>query len=117
MGRKKTSYPAHKPSIGLPNALEAALEEARHAKEGALRLQRAIDTLRAGLETIVVAEFDHETQLPVSAQQLRQMACATLDEYSRATGQSWRKHKLTGSSRAGDRSEAEYNSQGHGGSG
>lgn len=95
MARKKAT--AEKPRLGVPDALEAALEEARHAKEGALKLQRAIEALRTGLETIVVAEFDRVKNLPVSAADLRGLAINALDEYARLTGQSWRRNKLQGS--------------------
>ena len=91
-----------RPSIGLPDPLEAAQEEARHAKEGALKLSRAIDAMRGALETIVVAEVDLKTNLPVTAVQLRSLAVEGLNEYSRISGQSWRRHKLIGSW-AGDR--------------
>lgn len=82
--------------------LEASQEEARHAKEGNLKLQRAVDTLRTALETIVVAERDNRTGLPTTTQDLRGIAVAGLEEYSRLTGQSWRRHKLVGNW-AGDR--------------
>jgi hypothetical protein len=95
--------PLTKPSIGVPDPYEAYLEELMHAKEGNLKLQHAIEVLRSTLETIVVAEFDNRSQLPVSAQELRTMAAEGLNEYSRLTGQNWRRHKLIGS-RVGDRS-------------
>ncbi len=94
-----------KPSIGLPDEREASREEIALAKEGNLKLQRAIEALRATLETIVVAEFDHHRETRVSAQELRTMAREGLNEYSRLTGQNWQRHKLVGS-RAGDRSLA-----------
>ena len=94
--------PAAKPKLPALDPLAAAQEEALHAKTGALRLGRAVDALRTGLETIVVAEMDMQTKLPVSAQQLRQLALEALDAYTQVSGQSWRRHKLIGSY-AGDR--------------
>jgi hypothetical protein len=91
-----------KPKLGLPDALAAAQEEARHAKEGALKLSRAIDALRTGLETIVIAEVDNRTGLPTTTKDLRGIAVEALNAYSRVSGQSWKRHKLIGSW-AGDR--------------
>lgn len=90
------------PRIGLPDPLEAMTSAYRNAQEGNLKLQRSIDAMRQGLETIVQAEFDNETRLPTTATDLRKLAIETLDAYSRLTGQSWRRHKLIGSY-AGDR--------------
>ena len=84
--------------------LEAAREAQRHAQEGNLKLSRAIDIMREGLEVIVFAEQDRRTGLPVDGKTLRKLAAETLDAYSAMTGQNWRKVKLTGASRAGDRS-------------
>lgn len=94
--------PGQKPRLGLPDPLDAAQEEARLAKEGNLKLSRAVDTLRGALETIVIAEMDHSTGLPTTALDLRQLAVTGLNAYSQLTGQNWRKHKLIGSY-AGDR--------------
>ncbi len=91
-----------KPSLGLPNPLEAAQEAARNAQEGNLKLARAVDALRSALETIVVAEWDNTTNSPVTAKDLRGMAVEGLDAYSRLTGQNWKRHKLIGNW-AGDR--------------
>lgn len=91
-----------KPSLGLPDPLEAAQEAARNAQEGNLKLARAVDALRTALETVVVAEVDNTTGLPVTALQLRQLAVEGLDAYSRLTGQNWKRHKLIGNW-AGDR--------------
>lgn len=93
---------ASKPRLGLPDPLAAAQEEARLAKEGNQKLCAAVDTLRAGLETIVTAEWDRSTQSPVTAPDLRRLAVETLNAYSQLTGQSWRRNPLVGS-RAGDR--------------
>jgi hypothetical protein len=92
-----------KPALGLPDALEAAQEAARLAQEGSLKLSRAVDILRQGLETLVSAEIDRVSGLSVTASELRMLAVQTLDAYSALSGQSWRRHKLTGPSRAGDR--------------
>lgn len=99
-----------KPSIGLPDPQEAIAETARLAQEGNRKLCLAIDVMRDALEQIVCASapgvFDRQTGQPVSSMDLGNMAMAGLDSYSRLTGQSWRlaKNKLTGPSRAGDRS-------------
>lgn len=94
-----------KPSLGLPDPLWAAQETARCASEGNLKLAKAVDALRETLETIVAAEYDRVTKLPVSATQLRQLAVAGLDRYTAVCGQNWRlaRNKLTGATRAGDR--------------
>lgn len=114
MPRKATTKSVERQKIGVPDSLDAAMETARCAQEGAYKLQKAVDALRTGLETISVAEFDHEQRIPVSSSQLRAMAVATLDEYSRLVGQNWRKHPLIGN-RAGDRNDSDYNESGHGG--
>lgn len=94
-----------KPKMGHLDPLEAAQETARNAQEGNLKLARAVDALRAGLEEISVAEIDNATGLPVSARDLRLLAVSTLDAYSKLTGQNWRRHKII-ESRAGDRNIA-----------
>lgn len=88
---------AEKPSLPPLDALEAAQETARQWQEGSHKLSRAVDALRSGLETIVQAEFDHHTKLPVTAKDLRDLAVATLDAYSQVSGQNWRRAKLVGS--------------------
>jgi hypothetical protein len=93
-----------KPSLGLPDALEAAREAARNAQEGNLKLCRAVDILRSTLEMIAGAEMDRMTGLLVKPHEFRQMAVDGLNAYSTLTGQSWKRHKLTGPTRAGDRS-------------
>ena len=75
------------------------------AQAGAHKLSLAVDALRSALETIAVAEYDHEAGRPVSAQDLRAMAVQGLDAYSAIAGQNWRRHPIIGS-RAGDRSDA-----------
>lgn len=95
--------PTEKPRLGVPDALEAAQESARLAKEGNLKLSRSVDVLRATLETITQAEQDRQTGLPVSAKDLRMLAVQGLDQYSQISGQNWRRNPLIGD-RSGDRS-------------
>lgn len=90
-----------KPRLGLPDPLEAAREEALHMKEGNRKLGLAVEALRAGLEVITVAEWDHRYKRPVSVDDLRKLAVEALDAYSGITGQSWRRHRLTGPTLAG----------------
>lgn len=101
MARAKR-IPTEKPDLGLPDPLEAAQEGERLAKEGNLKLARAVDALRTALETIVIAEMDRRTGLPTSTKDLRGIAMAGLDAYSQVSGQSWKRHKLIGNW-AGDR--------------
>jgi hypothetical protein len=91
----------NKPSIGLPDPLLAAQEEALHFKEGNRKLGLVVEALREGLEVITVAEWDRKTNRPVSADDLRKLAVAALDRYSAIIGQSWRTHRLTGPTLAG----------------
>lgn len=97
-----------KPKLGHLDPLEAAQETARNAQEGNRKLASAIDVMREALEQIVCASapgiFDRLTGKPVTSMDLGNMAMAGLDAYSGLTGQSWRRVKLTGASRAGDRS-------------
>jgi hypothetical protein len=99
---KLTLPPAEKPRLGLPDALGAAQEEARLAKEGAHKLGRAVEALRTGLETIVSAEWDHSAVRAPTAIELRQIAANTLDAYSAMVGQNWKRNPLIGD-RSGDR--------------
>jgi hypothetical protein len=96
---------ADRPRPPLPplDPLLAAQEAAHHALEGNLKLSRSVDILREGLETIVIAEVDRRTGIPVGARELRELAAACLDRYSTHTGQNWRlpRNKLTGATRAG----------------
>lgn len=96
--------PAEKPKLPILDPLEAAQETARCAQEGAHKLGRAVEVLRQGLETLAVAEYDHEEGRPLGARDLRRIACETLDAYSALSGQNWRnpRNKIVGS-RAGDR--------------
>jgi len=84
------------------DALSAALESARNAQEGNLKLAKAVDTLRTGLETIYHAEYDNEARRAVTAADLRGLAKKTLDAYSQQVGQSWKRNPLIGD-RSGDR--------------
>ena len=101
-----------RPPLGLPDPLWAAQEAARCAQEGNLKLAQSVEALRQTLETIVTAEYNHAERRPVSAEELRELATTGLDTYSRICGQNWRRAKLTGPTRAGDRSEAREMSHG-----
>ena len=100
---KNVLEPAEKPSLGLPDPLEAARAEAVAAKAGNLKLQAAIDVMRTTLETLVLMEWDRTEDRPVTADELRKAAIAGLNQYSELTGQNWRRAKLIGD-RSGDRS-------------
>lgn len=89
--------PGEKPKLGLPDPLEAAQEAARLAQEGSLKLSRSVDALRIALETIVMAEVDNQTHMPVTTRDLRGIATSGLNAYSQISGQSWKRHKLVGS--------------------
>jgi hypothetical protein len=93
-----------KPKLPALDPFAAAKEAEGHFAEGNRKLTMCVDALRSGLETIVIAEMDNATGLPTTALDLRKLAVATLDAYSAITGQSWRRAKLTGPTRAGDRS-------------
>jgi hypothetical protein len=100
--RKTAARPAVAPNITqkppLPplDPLEQAQEAARLAQEGSYKLSKAVDVLRATLETIVQAEVDRKTGLRVNTQDLRGIAVSGLDEYSVISGQNWRRSKLLG---------------------
>lgn len=112
--KAKRSHHKKKPAVAPPEAVKrnlppldpniAALEADAHAQEGNRKLCMAVDALRSGLETIVIAEMDRKTGLPTSTVDLRRLAVEALDAYSAITGQSWRRAKLSGPTRAGDRS-------------
>lgn len=112
--KPKRSHHKKKPAVSPPDAVKrnlppldpniAALEAEAHAQEGNRKLCMAVDALRSGLETIVIAEMDRKTGLPTSTGDLRRLAIEALDAYSAITGQSWRRAKLSGPTRAGDRS-------------
>ena len=93
--RKRDRF-AVAPEEGLSQALQAA-------QAGNEKLRQAVEIMRVALETIVVAEYDHQERRETTARDLRKMATNGLNEYSRLTGQNWRTEKLRGSL-AGDRS-------------
>lgn len=93
----------HKPNLPALDPVAAELEAGRNAMEGNRKLSMAVDGMRTALETIVIAEMDNATGVPVTLRDLKSIATQALDEYSRMTGQSWRRHKIIGSW-AGDRS-------------
>src|SRR5271170_8393623 len=94
-----------------PNA--AAIEAEAHAMEGNRKLCMAVDALRSGLETIVIAEMDRLTGLPTTPTDLRKLAVEALNAYSAITGQNWRRVKLSGPTRAGDRNQNSLRDQGY----
>lgn len=94
--KKAVPAPGKKPSLGLPDALEAAQESCRLAQEGSLKLSTAVELLRTALETIVIAEMDRTTGRPTTKGDLRGIAIAGLDAYSQLSGQSWKRAKLVG---------------------
>lgn len=108
MPRKKTAL---KPTLPKLDPLEAALEIARNAQEGSAKLSRAVEALRQGLETIVAAEVDLTTNIPVSVKDLRGIAVAALDAYSQVCGQNWRRAKLIGSWASGTGNAPVHESQ------
>lgn len=93
---KVAAAPKEKPPIGLPDPLEAALESQRLAQEGNLKLSRSVDALRTACETVLIAEVDNTTGRAVTVHDLKGIVTAGLNEYSRITGQSWKRHKLIG---------------------
>jgi hypothetical protein len=78
-----------------PRDAELWQQTARNAQEGNVKLARACDILREGLQTLVTAEMDYSTKPPtfVQAPQLRAIATETLEAYSRHTGQDWRSQR------------------------
>jgi hypothetical protein len=103
--RTRPPFPGAKPTLGVPDSLDAARETARHMAEGNRKLCLAVEGLRKGLEVIAHAEWDATTQKPVGPRELRALAVEALDAYSELTGQNWRRNPLIGS-RAGDRNLA-----------
>jgi hypothetical protein len=81
-----------KPKLPPLDPLAAAQEACQLAQEGNIKLARAIDILREGLQLLVFAEADHSTKppTPMTASMLRTLAAETLDAYGRLTGQNWR---------------------------
>lgn len=96
-GHQGSGVPDKRPSLPPVDALATMREAQDLAKEGAHKLAQAVDILRAGLELIAQAEFDHQTGRMVEAPELRSLARQALDQYSQFTGQDWRRHKLQGS--------------------
>ena len=84
---KKPPLPPLDPAVAYRQAAEAA-------QEGNVKLARACDILREGLQTLVIAERDNLTGLMVSAEELREIARATLDAFSRFSGQDWRRVRV-----------------------
>lgn len=121
--KPKRSHHKKKPAVAPPEAVKrnlppldpniAALEAEAHAQEGNRKLCMVVDVLRCGLETIVIAEMDNTTGLPTTALDLRKLAVEALNAYSAITGQSWRRAKLTGPTRAGDRNQNSLKDQGY----
>ncbi len=102
--KPKIAVPTEKPKLPPLDPFAAAKEAEAHAQEGNRKFCLAVDALRSGLELIVVAEMDNATGLPTTVLDLRKLAVETLNQYSAITGQSWRRAKLSGPTRAGDRS-------------
>ena len=97
-----SSLPVDKPKMPRLDPLEAAQERERLANIGNRKLSLAVDVLRSGLETVVIAEMDNVTRLPTTTADLRKIAIAALNRYSDISGQSWRRHKIV-DTRVGDR--------------
>ena len=78
-----------------PNDARIWQETAQHAQEGNVKLMRACDILREGLQMLVFAEFDHSTKppTPMTSSMFRTAAAEILDAYASETGQNWRNPK------------------------
>jgi hypothetical protein len=76
--KAKASKPVKKPSLPPLDPLRQAQEACVLAQEGAEKLRKLCDMAREGLQVIQSAEFDNLTKMPVSAQDLRQLAAETL---------------------------------------
>jgi hypothetical protein len=100
---KRAPTPGEKPPMPALDPLEAALESARNAQEGNVKLARAVEALREGLETVVNAEWDHTENRAVTPRELREIAITALDAYTALVGQSWRRNPIV-KTRVGDRS-------------
>lgn len=105
--------PAAKRSLPPLDPFAAQAEAEAHAIEGNRKLCMAVDALRSGLETIVIAEMDRLTGLPTTTADLRKLAVETLNAYSAITGQNWRRARLSGPTRAGDRNQNSLKDQGY----
>lgn len=108
---KSAAAPKEKPPIGLPDPLQAALESQRLAQEGNVKLSRSVDALRTACETVVIAEVDNTTGRAVTVTDLKGIVIAALNEYSRISGQSWKRHKLVGSWAGGVGNKAIHESE------
>lgn len=98
-----------------PNDPAVWQETARLALEGNGKLQRGCDVLRKTLQTIMIAEMDNQTRLPVTAKELRAMAAEGLAEFGALTGQDWRSPRnRVVESRVGDRNQATLEGDGYG---
>jgi hypothetical protein len=114
-GPNKPKPVLDQPKRNLPplDPFAAQAEADAHFAEGNRKLTMAVDALRSGLETIVIAEVDRMTGLPTTALDLRKLAVEALDSYSQITGQNWRRAKLTGPTRAGDRNRGSLQADGY----
>lgn len=98
-----------------PNDPAVWQEAARQALEGNGKLQRGCDALRKCLQTIMIAEMDMQTRLPVTARDLRALAAEGLAEFGTLTGQNWRSPRnMVVESRAGDRNQSTLEGEGYG---
>ena len=98
-----------------PNDPAVWQEAARNALEGNGKLQRGCDVLRKTLQTIMIAEMDMQTKLPVTARDLRTLAAEGLAEFGRLTGQDWRSPRnRVVETRVGDRNQATLEGEGYG---
>jgi hypothetical protein len=125
--KPKRSHHKKKPAPEVPQAAKPKLpnldpndpavwqETARQALEGNGKLQRGCDVLRKCLQTIMIAEMDMQTKLPVTARDLRTLAAEGLAEFGALTGQDWRSPRnRVVESRAGDRNQATLENEGYG---
>jgi hypothetical protein len=109
--------PVSKPKLPNldPNDPVVWQEAARQALEGNGKLQRGCDLLRKTLQTIMVAEMDMQTKLPVTAKELRALAAEGLSEFGALTGQDWRSPRnRVVETRVGDRNQATLEGDGYG---
>lgn len=102
--KAKPKLPPLDPNVSLREAYNLATE-------GSIKLSRGIDILRRHLQTIVQAEVDNTTGLPVSAKQLRMLAAEALAEFANHAGQPASKRVID--SRAGDRSQSTFEEDGY----
>lgn len=115
--KKPSAVAPDKPKLPNLDPNDAAVwqETARQALEGNGKLQRGCDVLRKTLQTIMVAEMDMQTRLPVTARELRALAAEGLAEFGALTGQDWRSPRnRVIESRAGDRNQTTLENEGYG---